>query len=166
MIREWIKLKCDGWTVKFANVTFLRGNYDKLLSAQQLKSAHHSSSEASILPLQYDLEDFYEMYTTPPYSIVAYTWPHTKFQSAFSYKQLPDTEIEEFKAYQHLKERKEQGWTTHESLDPILSLLERSDPKYEYIQCENQRFTFLVQSEDESSDESTDESTDEWSSES
>ena len=199
VISEWINTKRLGSTVKSANVTFLRGYYGNLISANQLESAHRSCSETSTLPINYDLGDFYKMYSTlpdnintknrikliskrpigivTPYnyndvaikrprfihpgSLLVYT-PYEKFQPAFSYKQLTDTEIDELKAFQHLKERQEQGWKTYESLGAILSLFERSDPEYQFIQCECQRFSFLVESEEEQSSEFSDKSPDQW----
>ena len=151
-----------------ALVTILRGSHSNLLTKEQIKVAHASLENEADTPLfidpkvgamtnpktqiliNDDLEEFHKFTTqfTGGSNI-------NDFESLVFCKQLTDSEVEKVKPLQNemklnFKQHfgdwscfQTQNWSTQESMEGLIfPLLEKTDPGYEYLQCDCQRHTF------------------------
>ena len=121
-------------------LTILSGSQSNLLTAAQVKLAHQSESEFELI--NNDLEEYHQLIMTRTKELKI-----DDSKSLSFYKQLIDPDVEKLKSSLIMNrtyeiELNQQNWTTEKSLEALLPLLAKTDPGYQYLQCDCQRYSF------------------------
>ena len=117
-------------------ITMLRGSHRNLLTAEQLKIAQ-AQSEVEPDLINDDLEEFHKL-------TMVQGLRFDEFRSLSFYKELTDPELDKLKPFQYEIDLQKQNWASEKSLEALLPLLAQTDPGYQYLQCDCQRYTFSV----------------------
>ena len=121
-------------------LTILKGSQSNFLTTTQVKLAHAGSKNANGLTNN-DLEEYHQLIMTSTKQLKI-----NVLKSLSLYKQLTDPEIEKLKPSlldrTYEIELNQQKWTTQKSLEVLLPLLATTDPGYQYLQCDCQRYSF------------------------
>ena len=132
-------------------ITILRGSRSNLLTTEQLKISHNTLESDLIND---DLEEFHT-FTTETTEITN----TNDFKSLCFYKLLTDSELDKQKPLQYEMEFKQhfwdwptQNWRTQKALEALLPLLEKTDPGYQYLRSECQRYTLSMSNQIKYSD--------------
>ena len=112
----------------------LRGSHSNLLTTEQLKIAHITSGKESDL-INDDLEEFNKLTIAQNFEELRLD----EFRCLSFYKEPTDPQLEKLKLFQYEIDLKQQNWNIQKSRDTLLSLLAKTDPEYQYLQCDCQR---------------------------
>ena len=118
-------------------ITILSGHHEKLYTAEQVKLAHTGSDNEFEL-INDDLENFHMVIMS---SSGKFREEIDVYKCLSFYKQLTDLEFQKLKPEQDKMELQQQNWKTHELFENLLFLLTKSDPGYQYLHCNCQRYT-------------------------
>ena len=122
-------------------ITILSGSHEKLYTAEQVKLAH-TDSEREFQLINEDLENFYTVIMSSSGKFrEEFASKIDVFKCLSFYKQLTDLEFKKLKPEQDKMELMQQKWKTQELFENLLSLLTKSDPGYQYLHCNCQRYT-------------------------
>ena len=116
-------------------ITILRGSHTNLLTTEQLKIAQARPEIESDL-INDDLEQFYKFSLSQTKELRI-----REFRCLAFYKELTDSELKKLKPFQYEIDFQKQNWKTQTSLEALLPLLAQTDPGYQYLQCDCQRYT-------------------------
>ena len=119
-------------------ITILRGSHTNLLTTEQLKIAQARPEIESDL-INDDLEQFYKFSLSQTKELRI-----REFRCLAFYKELTDSELKKLKPFQYEIDFQKQNWKTQTSLEALLPLLAQTDPGYQYLQCDCQRYTFSM----------------------
>ena len=135
----------DGFNIQTL-ITMLRGSHRNLLTTEQLQIAHISSEIESDL-VNDDLEEFQKF--TMDQSMIqpmeqAQELRLDEFRCLSFYKEPTDPELDKLKQFQYEIDFKKQNWKTQKSVEALLPLIAQTDPGYQYLQCDCQRYTLSI----------------------
>ena len=139
-------------------ITILMGSQSNLLTTAQVKLAHAGSKNESEL-INNDLKEYHQLIRESFVPSSLEDASHATFmllkkgatvEFLSFYKQLTDAEVEKLKPSlldrTYEIELNQQNWKTQKSRDALLSLLAKTDPGYQYLQCNCQRHSFTKNS--------------------